>query len=340
MSSSETRWRAVLPRTPFLGTSALVAGVTLVSLTLVVLTAFESGAVRSAPPRHAALSGESLPPVRLLHPQAVAPTTTPPSAPTALPAPAPVSSQSAPGTGASPPTTSPASIHPPPQPPPPPTSSRVIVPPANPSANVVESPNFAAICRQDGNGSAPCISAASQATAGARADEGLGPMALPSNFAALSGGEQLFVLTDIERVDRGLPPVVGMVSQFDQDAQAAAAGNTDPTPSSVPPGTTVMAWASNWAEAAGPLGSNYNWMYNDGPGSTNLDCTSPGAPEAATALGLWLASVSPQSRTLFVELLREITFNAVGPSSSVNRIPPALFRTRLDCTSAWVTDIR
>jgi hypothetical protein len=104
-------------------------------------------------------------------------------------------------------------------------------------------------------------------------------LVLPSNFAALSAGEQLFVLTDIERVDRGLPPVVGMVSQLTQDAQSAAAGNTDPSPSSVPPETSVMAWASNWAEAAGPLGSNYNWMYNDGPGSGNLGCTSsnPGA---------------------------------------------------------------
>jgi hypothetical protein len=104
-------------------------------------------------------------------------------------------------------------------------------------------------------------------------------MALPSNFGALTAGEQLFVLTDIERVDRGLPAVVGMVQQLNDDAQAAAASNTDPTPSSLPPGTTALAWASNWAEAAGPLGSNYNWMYNDGPGSGDLGCTSanPGA---------------------------------------------------------------
>ncbi len=70
------------------------------------------------------------------------------------------------------------------------------------------------------------------------------------------------------------PPIVGMVAQLNTDAQNAAAANTDPTPSSVPPGSTVMSWASNWAEAAGPLGSNYNWMYDDGPGSGDIDCTA------------------------------------------------------------------
>ena len=99
-------------------------------------------------------------------------------------------------------------------------------------------------------------------------------MALPSNFVGLTPGQQLFVLTDIERVDRGLAPVVGMVQELNQDAQSAAAGNTDPTPASVPPGTTVLRWASNWAEAPGPMGSNYLWMYDDGPGSENLECTS------------------------------------------------------------------
>ena len=62
-------------------------------------------------------------------------------------------------------------------------------------------------------------------------------MVLPSNYAAaLTPGEQLFVLTDVERVDRGLPPVIGMVAQLDTDAQNAAAANTDPTPVAAAPG--------------------------------------------------------------------------------------------------------
>jgi hypothetical protein len=136
------------------------------------------------------------------------------------------------------------------------------------------SPDYFGICRQSGVTSGPCLAAVSQATTAARGREGLGALALPSNFGALTAGEQLFVLTDIERVDRGLPPVVGMVSEFSQDAQSAATGNTDPTPASVPPGIAVLRWASNWAEGAGPTGSNYMWMYDDGPGSGNIGCTT------------------------------------------------------------------
>ncbi len=80
------------------------------------------------------------------------------------------------------------------------------------------------------------------------------------------------MLADTERVDRGLPPAVGLVAEFDQDAQAAAQADTDPTPTIVPPGIGIVRWASNWSENAGALGSNYNWMYDDGPGSGNLAC--------------------------------------------------------------------
>jgi len=97
---------------------------------------------------------------------------------------------------------------------------------------------------------------------------------LPSDFAGLTPGEQIFVLTDVERVDRGLPPIVGMVQELNTDAQNAAANNADPTPVSVPPDTIVMAWGSNWAEGGGPVGSNYNWMYDDGPGSPNTSCSA------------------------------------------------------------------
>ncbi len=97
-------------------------------------------------------------------------------------------------------------------------------------------------------------------------------MTLPGNYSALTPAEQLFVVADTERVDRGLPPAVGLVAELDQDAQAAAQADTDPAPTIVPPGIGVLRWASNWSENAGALGSNYNWMYDDGPGSGNLGC--------------------------------------------------------------------
>ncbi len=249
--------------------------VTLVALTLVVLTALEPVPAARAASVSTPGPVESGPPIAFLHPQAVEPTTTVPVPVTTSPPPA--AATVAPSGEEHPPMSSPTPRPAPrPAPEPAPTQAATghgILPPANPSSNIAASPNFAAVCRQDGTESAPCISAATQATDAARSLEGLGAMALPSNFAALAPAQQLFVVIDVERVDRGLPPVVGMVAQLDQDAQNAAGTNADPTPASVPPGVTVMDWASNWAEAAGPLGSNYGWMYDDGPGSGDIDCT-------------------------------------------------------------------
>jgi hypothetical protein len=270
VSSWETRLRVLLTRLPVTGTSALGGMVAVVALALVVL-----GTVTPTHPGgHSAVRGhDTRPAVALRHPQAVAPPTTAPPAPTTT---APTVNPGA-LASASPPAPPPPPPPPAPKPAPKPApvvTSHPIVPPNNPSSNIAPSPDFLSPCRQSGWASGSCMAAVSQATTSARGREGLGALALPSNFASLTPGEQLFVLTDIERVDRGLPPVVGMVQELNQDAQSAAAGNTDPTPVSVPPGTTVLRWASNWAEAAGPTGANYMWMYDDGPGSGNLSCTS------------------------------------------------------------------
>ena len=199
-----------------------------------------------------------------------------------VPAPAPRAAPPAP-----PPPPHPAPPPPPPKPPPPvahpvpvappaPAPSGGIVPPGNPSASISPVPAFESTCLADGALSAPCFASTLQATDTARGREGLGPLNLPGNYSALTPAEQLFVLADSERVDRGLPPAVGLVAEFDQDAQAAAVANTDPSPTIVPPGIGILRWASNWGENAGALGSNYNWMYDDGPGSGNLACGGGG----------------------------------------------------------------
>ena len=146
-----------------------------------------------------------------------------------------------------------------------------------PAANVPPSPNFLNACYPH-NTSATCMTQVIQATTNARAAEGLGPMVLPGNFASLTPAQQSFVITDIERVDRGLAPFAGMVGALNADAQSGAQSNTDPTPSQVPAGMHVTAWASNWAENGNPLGSNYYWMYDDGVNSGNIDCTAAGQP--------------------------------------------------------------
>ena len=148
-------------------------------------------------------------------------------------------------------------------------------PPAigNPSSNLPPAPNFLDACYPHNTGST-CISEAIQATDAARSAEGLGPLHLPTDFVALTPAEQLFVLVDVERVDRGLPPVVGLDATLDAEAAAGAEANADPQASPMPAGMSLVAWASNWAENGNPLGSNYFWMYDDGPGSSNVDCTA------------------------------------------------------------------
>ena len=186
-----------------------------------------------------------------------APTTTAPPVPTTTtPRPAAVASQA-----------------PPPAPPPAPPARRGILPPAEPPANIAPSPNFLSSCSGAGyDDSAGCVNATLAAIANGRASEGLPAMALPGNWYQLSATEQLYVATNLERTDRGLAPLVAMASALDQAADQGAAQNTDPTS---PAGFPASQWGSNWAGAVGnPLEAIYFWMYDDGLGSSNIDCTS------------------------------------------------------------------
>jgi hypothetical protein len=96
-------------------------------------------------------------------------------------------------------------------------------------------------------------------------------MVLPTNWAQLSPEQQLFVATNLERTVRGLPALTAMATTLDQAARQGAAQDTDPGP---PHGFPYSQWASNWAGAVGnPLEAVYFWMYDDGAGSANIDCT-------------------------------------------------------------------
>jgi hypothetical protein len=136
-----------------------------------------------------------------------------------------------------------------------------------------------------------CTNYTLQAVDNAAAEEGVSPMTLPSNFVNLSVPEQLFVVADLERVDRGLPPYLGLVPALSNAAQQAAANVADPT---VPAGFPVAADANGYLMYGGAwaggyqtvLGADYAWMYQDGWGgsaaaTSNIACTSP------TAAGCW-----------------------------------------------------
>jgi hypothetical protein len=104
----------------------------------------------------------------------------------------------------------------------------------------------------------------------ARRAEGLGPMALPTDYPHLPAPEQILVVTNSERGSRGLPTFAGLTARLNYYAEAGARAHEDPS-------DPTSAWASNWAGTSDPLEADFLWMYDDGPGGTNLDCTTPAA---------------------------------------------------------------
>jgi hypothetical protein len=104
----------------------------------------------------------------------------------------------------------------------------------------------------------------------ARASEGVGPMTLPSGYDSLSAPQQLLVLANLERIGRGLIPAGGLSGSLNAIAAVAAAADLDPSP----PLLTGDALTANWAGGtASPLIADFMWMYDDGLGSGNIDCT-------------------------------------------------------------------
>lgn len=114
-----------------------------------------------------------------------------------------------------------------------------------------------------------------------RAKEHVGRMRLPSNWRSLSVEQRMFVLLNLERVNRGLKPIVGLSSSLNALAQSgASAGNDPPFPSGGFTGGGGV-WAGGMSSV---IGADDTWMYYDGPHGLDLNaaCTSPTAP------GCWL----------------------------------------------------
>ena len=96
-------------------------------------------------------------------------------------------------------------------------------------------------------------------------------------YAKLTPVRQLFVVVNLERTGRGLAPAVVLSRSLDKVAQAGARAGRDPAMASVPrylPGGGRIVYAgANWSGGwVNPLGADYAWMYDDGPGGSNLDC--------------------------------------------------------------------
>jgi hypothetical protein len=140
----------------------------------------------------------------------------------------------------------------------------------DPSANRPLSRSTLINCSYDASSSS-CINSALADINAARAAEGVPAMVLPNNFASMTVPVQLLNLANLERVDRGLAPILGLSAALNQDAQNAAAQDADPMPTHFYGDMATSNWAGGDASS---LEADFEWMYDDGMGSGNLDCTS------------------------------------------------------------------
>ena len=153
----------------------------------------------------------------------------------------------------------------------------------NPAANIPAGP-LPRACASAPRGML-CIAGVLGALDHARAQLGFGPYLVPSDFASLSGPQQLLILCNLDRVAYGLPPIDGLSPVLDTVAAAGVSSDSDPDPSQLLASLSSFGWSSNWAGAyPNAPEAYYAWMYYDGWGghqTSNLDCTSP------TASGCW-----------------------------------------------------
>jgi hypothetical protein len=157
--------------------------------------------------------------------------------------------------------------------------------------SVAANPPFlvANLCGTSGSGAndtQPCNAAIETAINNGRKEMSGGPP-LPSNFSlsaydALNNDQQNFVMANVERTVRGLPPVAGLTAQLNLVALNAANDRADPSvqlPYGLRGGGQAYQYGSNLAQGtANSMGADYYWMYDDGLDSPNAGCTS-GTPQ-------------------------------------------------------------
>ncbi len=161
-----------------------------------------------------------------------------------------------------------------------------------PASNIFPIPDFAPIgtlytippCYQGQAGVAECDQQVLEAINHAHSVEGILPISLPANYSTLPYDVQSFIITNLERVSRGLPPAVGVTTSYDAHAVTATQTHMD-----VEHYTSTSFYASDWYGGGNALMGDYGYMYEDGWGGGpngkfafyNYDCTS------ATASSCW-----------------------------------------------------
>jgi hypothetical protein len=149
--------------------------------------------------------------------------------------------------------------------------------PADPPADIPLGP-LPGACSGAPTG-AVCENASIARLDAAHAKLGLGPYRLPSDFDSLLPPRQLLILANLDRTAYRLHPIGGLSLTLDAVAKQGALARRDPDPGPQLLGVPgQVGYASNWAGGApnAPV-AYFEWMYDDGYGSGNLDCTSPSA---------------------------------------------------------------
>lgn len=158
-----------------------------------------------------------------------------------------------------------------------------IVPPKNPTLSLPPTPDFitSTLC-SGAKDTAACNALELAAVANARKVlEGMGGMtfSIPA-YLKLTPDEQLFVTANLERTERGVVTAAEMTKSLDAISLKGAQAGRDPNishlgGSKLPGGGIVIQAGANWATGYDtPLGSDYGWMYDDGPGGNNGDCAA------------------------------------------------------------------
>ena len=144
---------------------------------------------------------------------------------------------------------------------------------SNPPANVPEDLPTANYCRSLPDNGAACTAAELHDVNVARQSLGLAAMVLPADFATLPPPEQELIVTNAERQPYGLAPFPSLDTRL--NAAAAAVDPAGPLADPLLPGDYLATQWQSIVAAGSPnvLGADYQWMYNDGPGGTNRDCT-------------------------------------------------------------------
>jgi hypothetical protein len=149
-----------------------------------------------------------------------------------------------------------------------------ILPPSNPPSSLAADEYLPMICKGAADYSPSCLEASLAMINAGRRSEQLGPLMLPVNWGELTVPEQLFVISELERTARGLPPDTGLASDWNAAAQSGAAVGQDPTKG----GSGAHGFEAVWAGGQpNPIVVVADWVYADGvfPDGTaeNLGCS-------------------------------------------------------------------